>query len=66
MPRTIIRPREAQRRLGVGQTKFYEDYVATGKLKLVRLGPRAVGVVEDELDRFIDELPDARPTAPAS
>jgi predicted DNA-binding transcriptional regulator AlpA len=65
MPRKIIRPREAQARLGIRHTQFYE-IVNAGKLKLVRLGPRSVGVIEEELDRFIDELPDARATAGTS
>jgi predicted DNA-binding transcriptional regulator AlpA len=60
MPRRIIRPKEAQRRLGVGHSKFYEDFVNTGRLRLVRLGPKSVGVIEDELDAFINQLIDAR------
>jgi predicted DNA-binding transcriptional regulator AlpA len=58
MPRQILRPKEAQRRLGVGHTKFYEDFINTGRLRLVRLGPRAVGIVERELDELIDQLPE--------
>jgi predicted DNA-binding transcriptional regulator AlpA len=58
MPRRILRPKEAQLRLGVGHTKFYADYVNTGKLRLVRLGQRAVGVLEHELDALIDQLPE--------
>jgi len=56
----ILRPKEAARRLGVGHTKFYE-LVNEGRLRLVRLGERSVGVTEDELNRFVDALPDARP-----
>jgi predicted DNA-binding transcriptional regulator AlpA len=63
MPRRIIRPKEAQQRLGVGHSKFYEDFVNTGRLRLVRLGPKSVGVIEDELDAFIDQLIDARDAA---
>jgi excisionase family DNA binding protein len=59
MPRKIIRPREAQARLGMRHTRFYE-LVNEGKIRLVRLGPRAVGVIEDELDAFIENLPNAR------
>jgi excisionase family DNA binding protein len=55
----ILRPKEAARRLGVGHTRFYE-LVNEGRLRLVRLGERSVGVVEDELNQFIAELPDAR------
>jgi excisionase family DNA binding protein len=56
MAKRVIRPKEARQRLGVGNTKFYE-LVNAGRIKLVKLGPRAVGVVEDQLDKFIDELP---------
>jgi predicted DNA-binding transcriptional regulator AlpA len=63
MPRRIIRPKEAQQRLGVGHSKFYEDFVNTGRLRLARLGPKSVGVIEDELDAFIDQLIDARDAA---
>jgi excisionase family DNA binding protein len=58
MPKRIVRPKEVQRRLGIGQTKFFE-MVKRGELRVVRLGPRNIGVVEDELDAFIDALPDA-------
>jgi hypothetical protein len=54
--RKLVRPKEAQRRLGVGHTKFWQDFVATGRLKLVELGPRSKAAVEDELDDLIDEL----------
>jgi predicted DNA-binding transcriptional regulator AlpA len=58
--RRILRPREAQRRLGIGHTTFYEDYVATGRIRLVALGERARGVIEDELDDLIGAMGDAR------
>ncbi len=54
--RKLVRPKEAQRRLGVGHTKFWQDFVATGRLRLVELGPRTKAAVEDELDDLIDEL----------
>jgi excisionase family DNA binding protein len=59
MPRRVLRPKEAQRRLGIGHTRFYE-IVGSGKLRLVRLGERSVGVIEDELDDYIGQLADAR------
>jgi hypothetical protein len=43
-------------RLPVGRTKFYEDYVNTGRLLLVRLGPKSVALVDDEVDKLIAEL----------
>jgi excisionase family DNA binding protein len=64
MPRKIVRPREAASRLGIKHTRFYE-LVSAGRLKLVKLSPRCVGVVEDELDAFIGELITERDTTPA-
>jgi excisionase family DNA binding protein len=58
----ILRPREAAKRLGVGHTRFYE-LVNEGRLRLVRLGERSVGVTETELARFVAALPDARPAS---
>jgi hypothetical protein len=54
--RRLVRPKEAQKRLGVGHTKFWQDFVATGRLRLVELGPRSKAAVEDELDDLIAEL----------
>jgi hypothetical protein len=54
--RRLVRPKEAQKRLGVGRTKFYQDFVGTGRLRLVGLGPRSKAAVEDELDDLIEEL----------
>jgi excisionase family DNA binding protein len=64
MAHKLIRPREAQARLGIRHTRFYE-LVNSGRLKLVRLGPRSVGVLEHDLDAFIEGLPNARPDAGA-
>jgi hypothetical protein len=67
--RRLVRPKEAQKRLGVGHTKFWRDFVATGRLRLVELGPRAKAAVEDELDDLIEELiaeRDAVPVTPAA
>jgi hypothetical protein len=52
----ILRPQAAWTRLGVGRTTFYEKFVKTGRVKLVNLGERAKGAIDDELDRLIDEL----------
>jgi hypothetical protein len=57
--RRLSRPKNVyglQGRLPVGRTKFYEDYVNTGRLRLVRLGPKSVAVVDDEVDKLIAEL----------
>ena len=56
----IVRPKEAQARLGIGHTKFY-DAIKKGELPpLVRFG-RVTGMPEDELNAVIDALKAARP-----
>jgi hypothetical protein len=52
----ILRPRKAWTKLGVGRTTFYEKFVKTGRVKLLDVGERARGVIEDELDGLIDEM----------
>jgi predicted DNA-binding transcriptional regulator AlpA len=56
MPHQILRPEQAWKRLGVKRSTFYREFVATGRLRLVKLGERARGVLEHELDHLIDEL----------
>jgi predicted DNA-binding transcriptional regulator AlpA len=58
MAKKLLRPKEIQKRLGIGPTRFWDDYVRNGKLKLKRLGPRSVAALEEDVDRLIDELPD--------
>jgi len=58
MPKRVVRLKIAQRRLGIGHTKFREDFIDTGRLRVVRLGPKSCGVIEQELDALIDELTD--------
>jgi excisionase family DNA binding protein len=55
MPHKIVRPKEAQRRLGIGHTKFYE-LVNAGRLQVVHIGQRCTGVPEHELDAFVERL----------
>jgi excisionase family DNA binding protein len=64
MPHKIVRPKEAQRRLGIGHTKFYE-LVNAGRLQVVHIGQRCTGVPEHELDEFINQLIAERDTATA-
>jgi predicted DNA-binding transcriptional regulator AlpA len=61
----ILRPAEAWTRLGCRRSHFYSHYVAGGLVRLVRLGPRARGVPESDIDRVIAELiAEATPTPP--
>jgi predicted DNA-binding transcriptional regulator AlpA len=55
-PKRILRPREAWERLGIKRQKFYEDFVATGRVNLLHIGARARGVLEADIDRIIDEM----------
>ena len=51
----IIRPKEAQARLGIGHSKFY-DAIKKGELpKPVRFG-RVTGLLEHELEAVIGRL----------
>ena len=43
-------------RLGIRKTTLYENFIKTGRLRFVKIGARAVGVIEDELDALIEEL----------
>ena len=59
-------PAEACLRLGnISNSNFYEKFVGTGRVRLVNITPRRVGVLEDELDALIDELAAARGVAAA-
>ena len=53
-------------RLGIRKTTLYENFIITGRLRFVKIGARAVGVIEDELDALIEEVRrerDRRPRA---
>jgi hypothetical protein len=52
----LLRPKEIWKRLGCGRTKFYEDFVATGRIKLADIGPNAKGAPEYEVDEVIAEI----------
>jgi predicted DNA-binding transcriptional regulator AlpA len=55
----IIRPKEAQARLGIGHSKFY-DAIKKGELPTpVRFG-RVTGLLEDEFEAVIRGLKAAR------
>jgi predicted DNA-binding transcriptional regulator AlpA len=62
----IVRPKEAQARLGIGHTKFYADLKSGILPPLVRLGPKSVGIPEEELDAYIAKLMADRPMKIAS
>ena len=51
---------EATRATGVGRSTFYE-LMASGKLRAIKLGSRTL-IPAEELRRFMESLPAARPT----
>jgi predicted DNA-binding transcriptional regulator AlpA len=52
----ILRKHEVLERLGIRKTTLHENFIKTGRLRLVKIGARAVGIIEDELDSLIEEL----------
>jgi predicted DNA-binding transcriptional regulator AlpA len=54
--RRLLRPKEIWTRLGCGHTKFYKDYVNTGLINLIDIGPGSVGCPEEEVDDLIDKI----------
>lgn len=67
MGKRILREPEVLNRLGIGRTKFDADYIKTGRARWVRLGLRAKGMPEHEVEALIDEAiaeRDAKPPAP--
>jgi hypothetical protein len=52
----ILRPKAAWTKLGVSRTTFYDEFVNTGRIKLVNLGKRARGAIDTELDSLIEEM----------
>jgi predicted DNA-binding transcriptional regulator AlpA len=52
----VLRKREVLERLGIRKTTLHESFIKTGRLRFVKIGARAVGVIEDELDALIEEL----------
>ena len=58
-PRRLIRLKKVygpDGKIPIGRSMFYEKFIATGKLRPVPLGERAVALVEDEVDAVIDEI----------
>jgi len=60
----VLRKREVLERLGIRKTTLYENFIKTGRLRFVKIGASAVGVIEDELDALIEELRSERDRKP--
>ena len=55
----LLKPRQILEKIPVGKTVLYQEFVSTGRIKLVRIGKRTVVAREEHVDRLIDELVDA-------
>ena len=54
MRKSVSRAEAAWTRIGVKRSMFYKEYVPL--LRPVKLGRRAVGYLDDEIDALIDSL----------
>ena len=63
--KSIVRLPGILQRLGVSRTTFYDNFVKTGRIRLVHIGARAVGVVDTELDAVVDDVIAERDTGSA-
>ena len=75
---TVLRPLDIQARLRVGKTAFWQNFVYdrerggaqfipgthVPKLKLIPLGPRAIGGLEHEVEAMIEALAAERDRVP--
>ena len=52
----FLRPQECYRRVGLKRTAFDEHFIRTGRLRWRRIGARAVGILESEIDELIAEI----------
>ena len=62
----LLRKKEAQERLGIGKTKFNEDYIKTGRVRTVPISERIDGIPEEDIDAVIAEKIAANETAAPS
>jgi hypothetical protein len=46
---------EGPRRLSIGKTKFKKEYIDTGRLQVVYLGPKSPRLIEDQIDEVVEE-----------
>jgi predicted DNA-binding transcriptional regulator AlpA len=65
MSKVLLREPQVLKRMGVGRTKLNDDYIKTGRLRWVRLGPRIKALPDDEVDAVIAEEIAARDAAPS-
>jgi hypothetical protein len=52
----LLRPKAICAKLDIGKTKFWKDFVATGRIRLVDIGPNAKAAPEYEVDDVIEEM----------
>jgi predicted DNA-binding transcriptional regulator AlpA len=54
--KSFLREQEVLQRLGVGRTTLDEQFIKTGRLRWFWLGPRIKVMIEQDVDRVIDEV----------
>jgi len=54
MGESLVRPNPAQKRFGVGKTKFHADIAH--RLERVQVGPRTTTYTESSIERVIQEM----------
>ena len=62
----LLRKKVAQALLGMGKTKFNNDYIKTGRIRTVPISERIVCVVGEDIDTVIAEKIAERETAAPS
>ena len=60
----ILRLPQTLDKLGIKRSTFYDRFLRTGVLRPVRIGPKAIGFIEAELDALIKKLAAERETQP--
>jgi hypothetical protein len=52
----LLKESEVLARLGIGKTKFYKDYVQTGKFRWIYIGRHSKRGLDIEVDALIAEI----------
>ena len=61
----LLKEQEVLACVRIGKTKFYNEYVLTGKFKWIYIGPHAKRGLESEVDALIAEIAKQRTPHPA-
>jgi predicted DNA-binding transcriptional regulator AlpA len=56
----LLKEAEVLARVGMGRTKFYQEFVQTGRFRWVYIGPHSKRGLESEVDQLIADLAQQR------